>query len=53
MSQSIYTLQVNENPSIELDVQAAKDLDFMVQADGSFHILKNNKFLLSQDYTIY
>ncbi len=43
MSKSIYTLKVNETTEIELNAKAAAELDSIVQADGSLHILKDQK----------
>lgn len=43
MDQSTFTLKVNETTILELDAAEANQLDYVVQQDGSFHILKGQK----------
>lgn len=40
---SIYSIQVNEQHQFELDQTQIDQLDFVLQQDGSFHILQNGK----------
>ena len=40
---STYSIQVNEQHQFDLDKTQVDQLDFVVQQDGSFHILQNGK----------